>query len=60
MERLDIMKVLTKKLRTENLDLESLSKRTEGWSGADLQLLFTNAQFFNARQIASGKKRIAL
>ncbi|CAI2355911.1 unnamed protein product [Caenorhabditis sp. 36 PRJEB53466] len=52
-ERLDIMRVLTQKLRTVDLDLGMLAQKTDGWSGADLQLLFTNAQFYNARQIAT-------
>ncbi|CAO78730.1 Peroxisomal ATPase PEX1 [Caenorhabditis elegans] len=51
-ERLDIMKVLTNKLKPTDVDFECLAQKTDGWSGADLQLLFTNAQFYNARQIA--------
>ncbi|EFP09984.1 CRE-PRX-1 protein [Caenorhabditis remanei] len=51
-ERLEIMKVLTKNLRVIDIDFEELSRKTEGWSGADIQLLFTNAQFHNARKIA--------
>ncbi|EGT50337.1 hypothetical protein CAEBREN_11323 [Caenorhabditis brenneri] len=51
-ERVEIMKVLTKSSRTIDVDFEELSHKTDGWSGADLQLLFTNAQFYNARQYA--------
>uniref|UniRef100_A0A8R1DKR6 Peroxisomal ATPase PEX1 n=1 Tax=Caenorhabditis japonica TaxID=281687 RepID=A0A8R1DKR6_CAEJA len=53
-ERLDIIKVLTKNLRTTDVNFESIAKRTENWNGADLQLLFTNAQFYNARKITEG------
>lgn len=51
-ERIEIMKVLTHNLRNIDVDFEELSYKTDGWSGADLQLLFTNAQFYNARLIA--------
>uniref|UniRef100_A0A1I7TLI6 Peroxisomal ATPase PEX1 n=1 Tax=Caenorhabditis tropicalis TaxID=1561998 RepID=A0A1I7TLI6_9PELO len=50
-ERLEIMKVLTSKLRTIDVNYEELSRKTDGWSGADIQLLFTNAQFYNARKV---------
>lgn len=44
-ERLDILKVLSKKLTLgSDVDLEGIAYMTEGFSGADLQALFSDAQ----------------
>ncbi|CAI9266606.1 unnamed protein product [Lactuca saligna] len=44
-ERLDILKVLSKKLPMANdVKLEGIARKTEGFSGADLQALLSDAQ----------------
>ncbi|XP_037497521.1 peroxisome biogenesis protein 1-like [Jatropha curcas] len=44
-ERLDILKVLSRKLPIDNdVDLDAIARMTEGFSGADLQALLSDAQ----------------
>lgn len=44
-ERLDILTVLSRKLpMTEEVDLDAVARMTEGFSGADLQALLSDAQ----------------
>ncbi|CAN1761594.1 Peroxisome biogenesis protein 1 [Linum perenne] len=44
-ERLDILKVLCRKLPlAEDINLEEVARKTEGFSGADLQALLSDAQ----------------
>ncbi|KAG9149165.1 hypothetical protein Leryth_003159 [Lithospermum erythrorhizon] len=44
-ERLDILKVLSRKLPlATDVDLEAIASKTEGFSGADLQALLSDAQ----------------
>ncbi|KAI9198499.1 hypothetical protein LWI28_016910 [Acer negundo] len=51
-ERLDILKVLSKKLPLENdVELDAIAHLTEGFSGADLQALLSDAQLAAVHEI---------
>ncbi|XP_074588055.1 peroxisomal ATPase PEX1-like [Curcuma longa] len=51
-ERLDILKVLSKKLPlAKNIDLETVASMTEGFSGADLQALLSDAQLASVHEL---------
>ncbi|CAM8924467.1 unnamed protein product [Rhodiola kirilowii] len=51
-ERLDILRVLSKKLPlAEDVDLEAIAEITEGFSGADLQALLSDAQLAAVHEI---------
>ncbi|TXG48256.1 hypothetical protein EZV62_027550 [Acer yangbiense] len=51
-ERLDILKVLSKKLPLENdVELDAIAHITEGFSGADLQALLSDAQLAAVHEI---------
>ncbi|KAK2634864.1 hypothetical protein Ddye_029656 [Dipteronia dyeriana] len=52
LERLDILKVLSKKLPLENdVELDAIAHMTEGFSGADLQALLSDAQLAAVHEI---------
>ncbi|XP_044496764.1 peroxisome biogenesis protein 1 isoform X2 [Mangifera indica] len=65
-ERLDILKVLSRKLPLANdVDLDAIAHMTEGFSGADLQALLSDAQLAvvhelldNRDSISPGKKPV--
>ncbi|CAD6187323.1 unnamed protein product [Caenorhabditis auriculariae] len=49
-DRLSILKVLTSRIKiSDDVDFNGIANHTEGWSGADLQHLLTNAQFLVSR-----------
>ncbi|WOL17808.1 hypothetical protein Cni_G26601 [Canna indica] len=51
-ERLDILKVLSKKLPlASNVSLETIASMTEGFSGADLQALLSDAQLASVHEL---------
>ncbi|KAL3641202.1 hypothetical protein CASFOL_016170 [Castilleja foliolosa] len=51
-ERSDILKVLSKKLpTTDDVDLDLIARMTEGFSGADLQALLSDAQLEAVHEI---------
>lgn len=53
-DRLSIIKAITRKLpMDDNIDLENISDCTEGYTGADLQALFYNAQLEAIHEILS-------
>lgn len=51
-ERVATLKIHSRKLKTEDLDFESLARRTEGQSGADLANLLNEAALLAARRRA--------
>lgn len=51
-ERVATLKIHARKLRTEGLDFESLARRTEGRSGADLANILNDAALLAARRRA--------
>ncbi|KAJ7969258.1 Peroxisome biogenesis protein 1 [Quillaja saponaria] len=51
-ERLDILKVLSRKLPlARDVDLNAISRMTEGYSGADLQALLSDAQLAAVHEV---------
>uniref|UniRef100_A0A7C9EQI3 Peroxisomal ATPase PEX1 n=1 Tax=Opuntia streptacantha TaxID=393608 RepID=A0A7C9EQI3_OPUST len=51
-DRLDILRVLSKKLRlTDDVDLEMIARMTDGFSGADLQALLSDAQLAAVQEL---------
>lgn len=48
--RCEIFRIHTKKMHLENIDLEELSKLSEGFSGADLKVVCTEAGMFAIRE----------
>ncbi|KAK1361426.1 Peroxin-1 [Heracleum sosnowskyi] len=53
-ERLDILTVLSKQLQlTTDVDFDALARMTEGFSGADLQALLSDAQLAAVHEILS-------
>ncbi|XP_062012327.1 peroxisomal ATPase PEX1 isoform X1 [Rosa rugosa] len=54
-ERLDILRVLSKKLPLDgDVDLSAIADMTEGYSGADLQALLSDAQLAAVHEILDG------
>ncbi|KAL9239816.1 hypothetical protein vseg_014099 [Gypsophila vaccaria] len=63
-DRLDILRVLSKKLpMSDDVDLEAIAITTDGFSGADLQALLSDAQLAAAQEILDrgydGKQEIS-
>ncbi|CAI5456231.1 unnamed protein product [Caenorhabditis angaria] len=53
-ERLDILETMKKNVEvSDDVDLLGIAQITNGWSGADLQTLMTNAQFYMSRKSAA-------
>jgi peroxin-1 len=56
-ERLDILTVLSRKLPlADDVDLEEIAYKTEGFSGADLQALLSDAQLAAVHEILNSKE----
>ncbi|KAK9698166.1 hypothetical protein RND81_08G086300 [Saponaria officinalis] len=54
-DRLDILRVLSKKIPlADDVDLEAIAATTDGFSGADLQALLSDAQLAAAQEILDG------
>ncbi|MCX8179549.1 MAG: CDC48 family AAA ATPase [Candidatus Aenigmarchaeota archaeon] len=54
--RLKILEIKTKKMPLKGVDLKELAKRTEGYSGADLEALVREAGMFALRENANDVK----
>ncbi len=55
--RLDILRVLTKRLSKSDLQLKEIASQTEGFTGADLKALLYSAQLQAAHEALERKKR---
>ncbi len=55
--RLEILKVHTRKMPISGVKLEEWAKRTEGWSGADLESLCREAGMEALREYKAGKNK---
>ena len=56
-DRREILKIILRDVsNSEDIDVDDLAKRTDGWSGADLVGLITNAQFDAEREQSVGEE----